>query len=70
MCRMTWGMELTLEAGLNHVEGMDGECRYGASGEASDGLDQRGGEARMVVIHMGGLRLIMLMLNIQRGRKL
>jgi hypothetical protein len=63
-------MELTLEAGLNHVEGMDGECRYGASGEASDGLDQRGGEARMVVIHMGGLRLIMLMLNIQRGRKL
>jgi hypothetical protein len=49
-----------LEAGLDHVEGMDGECRYGASGEASDGLDQRGGEARMVVIHMGGLRLIML----------
>ena len=35
---------------------MHGECRYGASGEASDGLDQHGGEAP---IHMGGLRLIM-----------
>jgi hypothetical protein len=56
VCRMTWGKELTLEAGFDHVEGMHGECRYGASGEASDGLDQRGGEAP---IHMGGLRLIM-----------
>ena len=49
-----------METGLDHVEGMDGKCRYGAGRETSDGLDQRGGEARMAVIHVGGLTLIML----------
>jgi hypothetical protein len=68
VCRVTWGKGLTLEAGLDHVEGVDGECRYGASGEASDGLDQRGGEAHMVVIHMSGLTLIMFLYY--RGRDL
>ena len=36
---------------------MDGECGDCAGGEAGNGLDQRGGEAHMVVSHKGGLKL-------------
>lgn len=42
----------TLETGLDYVERMDGECGYCAGGEAGDGLDQRGRQARMVFIHI------------------
>ena len=50
----------TLQARLDHVKGMDGECGDCAGGEAGNGLDQRGGEARMVVSHKGGSNGIML----------
>ena len=43
---------LTLKTGFNHVEGMDGQCRYGTGREAGDGLDQRGRETRMVFTHV------------------
>jgi len=39
---------------------MNGKSGDGASCEASDSLDQRGGEARMVVVHEGGIGFIML----------
>lgn len=41
----------TLKTSLDHVERMDGEGRNCTGGEAGDGLNQRGGEARMVFIH-------------------
>jgi len=41
----------TLQARFDHVKGMNSQRGCGASGEASDGLNQRGREARMVVIH-------------------
>jgi hypothetical protein len=44
----------TLQAGLDHVERVDGERGDGAGGQAGDGLDQRGREARMVFVHKGG----------------
>jgi hypothetical protein len=50
----------TLESGFDHIEGMDGKCGTCASCEASNGLDQRGGEARMVVVHEGGIGFVML----------
>jgi hypothetical protein len=49
---LDYGEELpTLETGLDHIEGMDGESGYRAGREAGNGLDQRGGEARMVFVH-------------------
>lgn len=39
---------------------MDGEGGDGASREAGNSLNQRGGEARMIVSHMGGTDFIML----------
>lgn len=45
------GGKRTLEPRLDHVEWVDSEGRGGAGAEAGDGLDQRGGHARMVVIH-------------------
>jgi hypothetical protein len=44
----------TLQAGLDHVERVDGERGDGAGGQAGDGLDQRGREGRMVFVHKGG----------------
>ena len=49
-----------MKPGFNYVEWMDGKCGACASCEASDSLDQRGGEARMVVVHEGGVGFIML----------
>lgn len=54
------GRRGTLKSGFDHVERMDGESGDGASCEASDSLDQRGGEVRMVVVHEGGIGFIML----------
>jgi hypothetical protein len=50
----------TLKSGFDHIEGMDGESGACASGKAGHGLDQRGRETRMVVVHRGGISLIML----------
>ena len=44
----------TLKAGLDHIQWMNGERGDGAGGQAGNGLDQRGGEARMVFVHKGG----------------
>ena len=49
-----------MESGFDHVEGMDGKCGTCASCEASDGLNQRGGEARMVVVHEGEIFFVIL----------
>jgi hypothetical protein len=51
----------TLETRLDHVQGVDGEGGYRAGGEAGDGLDQRGGEARMVFIHKGRGTAVIIM---------
>jgi hypothetical protein len=50
-----------LETRLDHVQGVDGEGGYRAGGEAGDGLDQRGGEARMVFIHKGRGTAVIIM---------
>ena len=39
---------------------MDSESGDCASGEASNGLDQRGGEARMALSHKGEISGVML----------
>jgi hypothetical protein len=39
---------------------MDRKCGCGAGGEAGNGLDQRGGEARMVVTHQGEVSCIIV----------
>ena len=54
------GGEGTLKPGFDHVEGMDGKRGSCASCKAGNGLDQRGGEARMVVVHEGGIGFIIL----------
>jgi len=47
---------------------MHGKRRYCAGGEASDGLDQRGREARMVFGHEGNVLYVMLEFGL-RGKK-
>jgi hypothetical protein len=44
----------TLQTGLDHVERVHGKRGDGAGRQASNGLDQRGREARMVFVHKGG----------------
>jgi hypothetical protein len=47
---------------------MDGESGYRASGEAGNGLDQRGGEARMVFVHKAR-RVVDVIMAWCRGQK-
>jgi hypothetical protein len=51
----------TLKTGLDHVQRVHSERGDGAGGEAGDGLDQRGGEARMVFCHVGGGKVDVIM---------
>jgi len=53
----------TLKPGFDHVQRMDGEGGSCASCEAGNGLDQRGREARMVVVHEGVIGFVMLKLE-------
>ncbi len=55
-----WNGRATLQTRLNHIQRMDRKRRDCAGGEASDGLDQRGREARMVFGHEGNFWCIML----------
>jgi hypothetical protein len=48
---ITRSRKTTLEARLDHVKGMDCESRDCAGREASNGLDQRWRESRMVLSH-------------------
>lgn len=49
----------TLEACLDYVKRVDDEGGDCTGAEASAGLDQRGGEARMIFIHSKGVELFM-----------
>ncbi len=50
----------TVQAGLDHIQRMDSECRKGAACEPGNGLNMRRGDARMVFSHVGELWFIIM----------
>jgi len=62
------GSIATLKTRLDHVQRMDSQRGNGAGREACNCLDQRGGEARMVVVHQCALELIIVEMRLKRKK--